>query len=149
MSRKYDVIIVGSGPAGMFAALELAWQSGGDTNMIMTNTRGKRKLAGFAGASAFSGVQVNQGRSAQGVVVGAVDLYISDFGEHKVVLNRYMRDGVLFCLDTAYASTAWLRPIKFEERSKTGDATKGEILCEWTLVGNSPNAHAQVRDILA
>lgn len=131
----------------LVSALELAWQDGGDPGTIMVNSALKRKIATFGGANKFSGVQVNQGRTAQAVVIGGVDLYISDFGEHKVVLNRYMRAGTLLCLDKEYISVAFLRPIKFEERAKTGDATRGELLTEYTLVAENPDAHAKIQSV--
>jgi hypothetical protein len=129
-------------------ALQAAWEDGGDASMIVVPAALKRKVAQFAGSAAFAGVSVNQnqGRVAQGAVIGGVDLYISDFGEHKIVLNRYMRTRTVLCLDPEYISTAWLRPIKFEERAKTGDATRGEILGEWCLVVGNPDAHAKVQD---
>lgn len=129
------------------AALDLAWQDGGNTDTIMVNSTLKRRIASFAGASSYAGVSVNQGRTSQGVIVGGVDLYISDFGEHKIKLNRYMRTGTVLCLDGDYVSVAMLRPIKFEERAKTGDATRGELLCEYTLIADSPDAHSKVQAV--
>ncbi len=126
--------------------LQAAWDDGGDPSVVMCPAVLKRKIAAFAGASSYAGVSVNQGRTAQGVVVGGVDLYISDFGEHKIMLNRYMRTRTVLMIDPDYWATAWLRPIKFEDRAKTGDATKGEILCEWTLVGKNPDASAKLQD---
>lgn len=131
----------------LVSALEAAWQDGGDTSIVMVNSTLKRRIASFAGASAYAGVSVNQGRTAQGVVVGGVDLYISDFGEHKITLNRYMRTGTVLCLDPEYVSVGFLRPIKFEERAKTGDATRGELLCEFTLVADNPSAHAKIQAV--
>jgi hypothetical protein len=131
----------------LVSALTAAWTDGGDPSVIMVGTAQKRKVAGFAGATSFAGVSVNQGRTAQGVVVGGVDLYISDFGEHKVVLNRYMRASTLFCIDPDYVSTAWLRPIKYTSLAKTGDADKGQLLCEFTVVMENPDAHAKIQDL--
>lgn len=131
----------------MVNALEAAWQDGGDTSIVMVNSTLKKRIASFAGASSYAGVSVNQGRTAQGVVVGGVDLYISDFGEHKIMLNRYMRTGTVLCLDPEYVSVGFLRPIKFEERAKTGDATRGELLCEFTLVADNPDAHAKIQAV--
>lgn len=131
----------------LVSALEAAWQDGGDTSIVMVNSTLKKRIASFAGASAYAGVSVNQGRTAQGVVVGGVDLYISDFGEHKIMLNRYMRTGTVLCLDPEYVSVGFLRPIKFEERAKTGDATRGELLCEFTLIGDNPDAHAKIQAV--
>lgn len=132
----------------LVSALELAWQDGGDPSVILVNSTLKKRIASFAGASAYAGVSVNQGRTAQGVVVGGVDLYISDFGEHKIKLDRFMRTGTVLCLDPEYVSVGFLRPIKFEERAKTGDATRGEILTEFTLIGDQPDAHAKVQSVV-
>lgn len=131
----------------LVSALELAWQDGGDPSVVMVNSTLKKRIASFAGASSYAGVSVNQGRTAQGVVVGGVDLYISDFGEHKIKLNRYQRTGTVLCLDPEYVSVGFLRPIKFEERAKTGDSTRGEILTEFTLIGDNPDAHAKVQSV--
>lgn len=131
----------------LVSALELAWADGGDPSVLMTNTTLKKRIATFGGASKFQGVQVNGSRTAQAVVVGGVDLYISDFGEHKVMLNRYMRQNILLGIDPEYASVAFLRPIKFEERAKTGDATRGELLAEFTLVGDNPDAHCKLMSL--
>jgi hypothetical protein len=129
-------------------ALEAAWTDGGDPSVVIVPSALKRKIAAFGGANKFAGVSVNQtdGRVAQAAVIGGVDLYISDFGEHKIMLNRYMRTRTILCLDPEYLATAWLRPIKFEERAKTGDATRGELLAEWCLVVGNPDAHAKVQD---
>lgn len=131
----------------LVSALSAAWTDGGDPSVIMVGTTQKRKIALFAGATSFAGVSVNQGRTAQSAVIGGVDLYISDFGEHKVVLNRYMRASVLFCLDPDYLSTAWLRKIKYTELAKTGDANKGQLLCEFTTVMENPDAHSKIQDL--
>lgn len=131
----------------LVSALDLAWQDGGDPSVVMVNSALKRRIASFAGATTYAGVSVNQGRTAQGVVVGGVDLYISDFGEHKIKLNRYQRTGTVLCLDPEYVSVGFLRPIKFEERAKTGDSTRGEILTEFTLIADNPNAHAKVQSV--
>lgn len=133
--------------ADLVSALDLAWQDGGDPSVVMVNSTLKRRIASFAGATTYAGVSVNQGRTAQGVVVGGVDLYISDFGEHKIKLNRYQRTGTVLCLDPEYVSVGFLRPIKFEERAKTGDSTRGEILTEFTLIADNPNAHAKVQSV--
>ena len=59
-------------------ALAAAWTDGGNPEMLVVNTKQKARIAAFAGATAFEGFSVGQARSAQGVVVAGVDLYISD-----------------------------------------------------------------------
>jgi hypothetical protein len=129
------------------SALDLAWADGGNTDVIMVGSALKRRIASFAGASTYAGVSVNQGRTSQGVIVGGVDLYISDFGEHKIKLNRYMRPGTVLCLDSEYVSQAVLRPIQYEERAKTGDANRGELLTEFCLVLGAPDSHSKIQSV--
>ena len=133
--------------ADLVSALEAAWTDGGNASTVMVGSALKKKIGTFAGASSYAGVSVNQGRTSQGVIVGGVDLYISPFGEHKIVLNRFQRTGTLLALDMEYWSVAFLRPIKYEERAKTGDASRGEILCEFTLVGDNPDASAKIQAV--
>ena len=129
------------------AGLTAAWSAGGDPGILMMNSSQKRKMAAFGGATKFAGVTVNQGREAQAVLIGGVDLYISDFGEHKVILNRFMRTRTVLALDMDYWATAWLRPIKYVPLAKTGDATKGQLVFEMTLVGRNPDSSAKLQDL--
>lgn len=130
--------------ADLVSAFEAAWTDGGDSSTVLVGAPLKKKIGTFVGASSYAGVSVNQGRTSQGVIVGGVDLYISPFGEHKIVLERFGTSTILLALDMEYWSVAFLRPIKYEERAKTGDATRGEILCEFCLVGDNPDASAQI-----
>lgn len=133
--------------AYLYSALEAAWTDGGDPSTILCGTFQKKQIAAFSGASKFAGFyNPNQGE-AQGAVIGGVDVYVSDFGRHSIKLDRFMRTRTVLCLDPDYVSMAWLRPIKFEERAKTGDATKGELLGEFTFVLDNPDAHGKVQDL--
>lgn len=145
-TRPVDGTTAAFTETALVAALDAAWQDGGDPGIIMCNSSQKRVMATFGGATKYTGVSVNQGRTAQAVVLGGVDLYISDFGEHKVHLNRYMRTRTVLCLDPDYISFGFLRGIKFEERAKTGDATRGELLAEGCLIVGNPDAHSKVQD---
>lgn len=129
------------------AALELAWIDGGDASMLVMNSKQKRQMATFGGATAFDGFGIKQG-VAQGAVVGGIDVYVSDYGSHKVVLDRFIGQTGVLCLDPEYIGLAWLDPIKVEDLAKTGDAEKKLIVCEWTAVMQNPDAHAQIKGCL-
>lgn len=135
--------------ANLKLGIQAAWTDGGDASVIMSNVGQKAYIAAFAGANKFAGFyNPNQGRS-QGAVIGGVDLYVSDVGEHKLMLNRYMRTSVLFGIDPDYVSVAMLDGIKMEDLAKTGDAEKKMLICEYTLVTDNPDAHFQIRDLTA
>jgi hypothetical protein len=125
-------------------AIELAWTDGGDPSKIVVNSKQKRRIASFAGATAFDGFGIAQGKGAQGVVVGGVDYYVSDFGNHAVVLDRFLGQSAVLCLDPEYLGLAWFDPIQISDLGKTGDAEKKLMVCEYTYVAQNPDAHAQV-----
>jgi hypothetical protein len=74
-------------------------------------------------------------------------LYISDFGEHEIVPNRFMRDQNILVLDMDYWTVASLRGFQAFDLAKTGDSNKKQILTELTLVSNNEKASGKVTDI--
>jgi len=131
------------------SALEAAWVDGGDDSVIMVNTYQKKTIATFSGSSKFAGNYIEGGRTQQGVLVAGVDMYISDFGEHKIVLNRHQRQRTLLTLDPEYLECAWLRPIQLKDLAKTGDAEKKMLRGEFCLVVGNPDAHSKVSDLFS
>jgi hypothetical protein len=82
-------------------------------------------------------------------VVGAVDVYISDFGQHKIVLSRYMPTGRVYCIDPDYVGIGILDNFKVEQLAKVGDGNRGMIIAEMTTLVMNPDAHAQVLGLSA
>jgi hypothetical protein len=86
-------------------------------------------------ASTFSGIatkfQQTKGKAA--TIIGAADVYVSDFGEISIVPNRFQRNRDAFLLDWDLVSFRDLRPYRVTDLAKTGDATKKMLLREWTL----------------
>jgi hypothetical protein len=74
-------------------------------------------------------------------------MYVSDFGNHQVKLNRYMRDQAVLCVDPGYVGLATLRAMAKEELAKTGDSTNWQIVTEYALVVQNPDAHAKVASV--
>jgi len=98
---------------------------------------------GFAGiATKFNNVKDNQ----QATITGAADIYITDFGNHTVKLDRFMRDQAVLCVDPGYVGLASLRPMAKEELAKTGDSTKWLLTAEYALVVQNPDAHAKIQN---
>lgn len=129
------------------SALQAAWTDGGDPSVIMVGPYNKAMFATFAGANKFAGTYDTAKGKSQAMLLGAVDVYVSDFGSHAITLNRYQRDRTLFCIDPDYVGVATLRPIKKEELAKTGDATNILLTTEYCLVVQNPDAHAKIQDL--
>ncbi len=126
------------------AALQQAWSAGGETDVILLGPTLKSKLDQFTGiATRFRNVAAGQ----QADIVGAADVYVSDFGSHKVVLSRYMRASVVLCLDMEMWGIAWLDPIQMQDIAKSGDSEKRLIVGEWTVVAKSPLANAKLTNM--
>ena len=122
-----------------------AWSAGGDPSVLMVGPLTKQKIS-----SAFTGIatryrDVPGGSQAQ--VISGVDLYVSDFGTHQLVPNRFMRDQNVLCLDMDYWRLDQLRPIQSFELAKTGDSERRQILMECTLASLNEQASGKVTDI--
>ena len=122
-------------------ALQGAWEDGGDPTLILCTAAQKRVIDGFTSvATRF--VDVEKRREAS--IVGAANVYVSDFGVHKVMLNRYGRDSVVLCLDPSQWAVRYLRKPFKRQLAKTGDATKYQILTEFALVARNNLANSKV-----
>lgn len=122
-------------------ALEAAWSDGGDPRVILTGTVGKADIDTFTGvATRF----VDVDKSAQASIIGAANVYVSDFGKHQVILHRYMRSSVVLCLDPDYWAMRYLRKTQKRKLAKTGDADKFQIINEWCLVARNWKANSKV-----
>jgi hypothetical protein len=80
-------------------------------------------------------------------LVAAIDVYVSDFGTHKVVANKFSRDRDLHVLTSELWALAQLRPIQSVDLAKTGDAEKGMVLAEYTLEARNEAGSAIVADL--
>lgn len=138
-----------SSPVGTFTKASLdaiiaqTWLAGGDPKIIMVGPFNKARLSAFVGIATLykevPGVQ-------QGTIVGGADLYVSNFGEHTVVPNRFQRDRTIFVLDMDYWAVAYLRSFRQHELAKTGDSEKRQLLCEATLVARNDAASGKITD---
>ena len=123
--------------------------SGGVPKILMVGAAGKQKVSSFTGLSAYR-YNVNAGgggAQGQATIVGAADVYLSDFGTMSVVPNRFMRTRDALVLDPEYAAIAYLRPFMTIELAKAGDADKTQILVECTLEVKNEAAHGIVADL--
>ncbi len=125
-------------------AIQRTWNSGGDPSVIMASGVIKQKMA-----SAFSGIATRYRTVGQGQadIIGGADLYVSDFGEHKLVPNRFMRTSVVFGIDPEYVGVAYLQPFNTFDLARTGHAWKRAISAEATLVVQNPMAHFKIADV--
>jgi hypothetical protein len=126
--------------------IQKTWTSGGTPKILMTGPVNKQRVSGFAGIAA---TRYNiEGGAKPATIVGAADVYVSDFGNVTVVANRFQRERDALVLDPEYASVAYLRPFQQIELAKTGDAEKRLLIVEYGLKITSENAHGLAADLI-
>jgi hypothetical protein len=126
------------------SVIQKVWAAGGTPKILMVGPVNKQRVSGFAGIAEIR-KEVVGNRAA--TIIGAADVYVSDFGNVNVVPNRFQRERDAFVLDPEYASVAFLRPFNTVELAKTGDAEKRMILVEWGLKVNTEAAHGLAADL--
>ena len=75
-------------------------------------------------------------------------IYISDFGEHRIVPNRFSRNRTALVLDMDYWSVGYLRKVSQKEIARTGGSEKRFIDVEFCLVADNPSSSGKVADLL-
>jgi len=120
------------------------YTSGGSPKILMVGAAGKQKVSSFAGIAAQ---RFQAPANTPTTIIGAADVYMSDFGTMSVVPNRFMRTREALVLDPEYAALAYLRPFQTVELAKAGDADKTQILAEVTLEVKNEAAHGGIFDL--
>jgi hypothetical protein len=77
-----------------------------------------------------------------------IDIYRSDFGEVKIVPNRFSRDRDMHVLTSYLWGYAVLRPIQEKKLASAGDNEKRMYLTEYTLEARNEAGNAVVADLL-
>jgi hypothetical protein len=130
--------------ASLDSVIQKCWTQGGDPKLIMVGPFNKTKASGFAGiATLYKNVPGNE----QATIIGGADLYVSNFGEHMIVANRFQRDQTALVLDMEYLGVSFLRNMETEALAKTGDSDKTMLISEYTLEVKNEAASGKVPDL--
>jgi len=123
--------------------LQDVWTAGGDPSICLLSA--KQKVV----ASTFSGIaqQRRETGNRRATIVGAADIYVSDFGEVRFVADRFFSDRDAFIYDPEYWSIATLDPMQRVRLAKTGLADRDAIWVEHTLRCNNEAASGVVADL--
>ena len=124
--------------------IQKVWASGGSPKLLMVGPVNKARVSGFAG---IAEIRREVTGNRQATIIGAADVYVSDFGSVSVVPNRFQRERDAFVLDPEYAAVSYLRPFQTVELAKTGDAEKRLITVEYGLKVNTEAAHGLAADL--
>ena len=126
--------------------IQQVWTAGGTPKILMTGPVNKQRVSGFSGI-ASARYNINGG-DRPATIIGAADIYVSDFGQVQVVPNRFQRERDAFVIDPDYAKVTTLRPYQQIELAKTGDAEKRMLIVEWGHKVLAENAHGIAADLI-
>lgn len=126
--------------------IQAAWGNGAKPSVILLGGYQKANL------SSFDGVGARRTDAGERTIIATADLYVSNFGELRVVPSRHIRetanvDRNVFVIDPEYAKIAYLRPWQQFDLSKTGDSIRRQMLVEWALEVCNEKAHGIVADV--
>ena len=135
--------------------MQECYESGGEPSMLMVGPFNKTVVSGFSGIASS---RYNVDGAKPSVIIGAADIYVSDFGNLSVVPNRFFTSVIdagagslmnnwAFLIDPDEVKIATLRPYTVETLAKTGDADKRMVLQEWGLQVNNEAAHGVIAGI--
>jgi hypothetical protein len=126
--------------------IQKVWTAGGTPKILMCGPVNKQRVSGFSGI-ASSRFNIDGG-AKPATLVGAVDIYVSDFGNVQVIANRFQRERDAWVIDPDYAKMTVLRPYAQVELAKTGDAEKRMLIAEWGHKVTAENAHGLAADLV-
>ena len=102
-------------------------------------------------ASSFTGIAQIRSEvkgNSQGTIVGAADVYVSDFGAISHVPHYIMAGSTnVFGLDLSEIKIAYLRPYMSTPLAKTGDSMKEQCLVDATLRVEAEKACFKIADL--
>jgi hypothetical protein len=114
--------------AAVLAANQAMYEAGSEAKFLMIKPADSLIVAGFAAASGRT-----RDFASGTTLVNVVDLYVSPFGEQKVVLNRFLKSSEALLFDPAMWCLVSLRPWTRELLAKTGDNDRHLIVGEYSL----------------
>lgn len=100
--------------------------------------------------STFSGIATltyNLNSPKPGTIVGSASVYVSEFGDIRVVPTRFQRARDAYLINRNFASIRNYRPFKRVPLAKTGDNTRFMLIHEVTLQVKNEAAHAGIFDL--
>lgn len=123
------------------SAIALCWEQGGNPTLILMDAANKRAASGFTGIATL---YRDTPPAAPATIIGAADVFVSDFGTHSLVASRFVPSDIVYALDLEYWEVSYLRPVQQRELAKTGDSDQVQILAEYCLTAKHPDASGKI-----
>lgn len=123
--------------------IEACWTEGGNPNVIMAGAFNRSAI------SAFSTNRSNIQRAEDKTLHATFEIYESDYGELKIIPNRFQPARTVFVLDMDHWALAHIpgRAMVAYDIAKTGDSDAKQVLTEFTVEACQEKASGAVYDL--
>lgn len=133
--------------------VKACWDEGGEDSIVLLGSALKQKLSSFSGVATKYNI-VDKGVSSN-EIVGAVDLYASDFGVKKAVPSRFIggraagnsRSRSVLGVDPKMWSLHNFTPFGIEPLAKVGHATRKLLSVEFSQASRNEKGNWIICDI--
>jgi hypothetical protein len=123
--------------------LQLCWENGGDPSMVMVGAFNKKAMSSFAGIAD----QIRDTGNKRATIVGAADVYVSDFGQLDIIANRFSRSRSALVVDPSMWKLCYYQRFKTEDLAKTGHSDRKMLSVEFTLESCNEKSSGAVADL--
>ena len=115
--------------AALMAASQYAYNAGGEPTTLLIKPTDSIKFAGFASATG----RLRELDSDETKLTNVVNVYVTPFGQMKVVMDRWIATGDALLFDPAMWKLRPLRSWFTKQLAEVGDARQSELIGEYGL----------------
>ena len=127
------------------SVLATAFSNGARMSQAYMGPTHKQEFSAFTG---LAQTRVNvPGGAKQATIVGAADVYVSDFGNITLIPHPYALSQDCLLIDPSGWAVGTYRGMSSHELAKSGDSTKFQNVCEKALICKNQRKGAAVRDL--
>lgn len=135
--------------AQLKAVIKSIWDNTGESApLVIVGSYNKQIASGFSGIATqyqdYGNVQSSKGIA----ILGAADIYVSDFGRHKIVPDHFSRARSALVVKPDHWEARYLRPFQIKQLAKTGDADKRQMLAEVTICSKNEKSSGVIADLV-
>ncbi len=123
--------------------LQLCWENGADPSMVMVGAFNKKQASGFTGIADA----VRETGNKRATIVGAADVYVSDWGELDMVANRFSRSRSALVVDPELWELCYYQRFSTTPLAKTGHSDRKMLAVEFTLESCNEKGSGCVADL--
>lgn len=127
------------------AAIAVAIPNGAKMKTLFLGVGNKQAFSVFPG---IAQTRYDVRDADMSAIIGAADIYVSDFGKIGVIPNIFQRNRTALGIDTDYVRLRHLRPMESRQYAKISDGEQWELIYEGTLECGNERAHFKVADLL-